>query len=71
MLQENTMVKTKAERLGQQRLLKRRKYLEIKNEPELYALEKEKQRIKYQKRKDQKKQLSITEKSPREQKKNA
>ncbi|CAH2096342.1 unnamed protein product [Euphydryas editha] len=43
------MAKTKAERLAQQRLCKRRKYLEIKNDPELYALEKEKQRAKYKK----------------------
>nr|XP_037875642.1 uncharacterized protein LOC119630403 [Bombyx mori] len=60
------MVKTKAERLAQQRLCKRRKYAEIKNDPELWALEKEKQRAKYQKRKSEKKQTSITEKSPRE-----
>lgn len=40
---------TKAERLAQQRLCKRRKYLEIKNDPELYTLEKEKQRAKYKK----------------------
>lgn len=33
----------------------------------LYAIEKEKQRGKYQKRKEQKKQTSITEKSPRKQ----
>lgn len=63
------MAKTKAERLAQQRLCKRRKYLEIKNDPELYALEKEKQRAKYRKRKEEKKQKSITEKSPREQRK--
>lgn len=37
------MAKTKAERLVQQRLCKRRKYAEIKNDTELYALEKEKQ----------------------------
>ena len=61
------MAKTKAERLAQQRLYKRRKYAEIKNDPELYALEKEKQRAKYKKRKEEKKQKSITERSPREQ----
>ncbi|CAH2089724.1 unnamed protein product [Euphydryas editha] len=65
----NIIDKTKAERLAQQRICKRRKYLEIKNDPELYALKKEKQRAKYKKRKEEKKQKSITERSPREQRK--
>lgn len=63
------MGKTKEERLIQQRMCKRRKYMEIKNDPELYALEKEKQRAKYEKRKKEKKQLPVAEKSPREQRK--
>lgn len=37
-------------RRAQQRECKKRKYLEIKNDPELLAIEQEKRRIKYKKR---------------------
>lgn len=59
--------KNKEERLGQQRLCKRRRYVEIKNDPELLALAKEKRRIKYLKDKEAKKVKSISEKTPRSQ----
>ncbi|CAK1580230.1 unnamed protein product [Parnassius mnemosyne] len=60
--------KTKEERLAQQRLCKRSRYAEIKNDPYLLALAKEKRRIKYLKDKEAKKITSISEKAPRSQK---
>lgn len=59
--------KSKEQRLAQQRLCKRRRYIEIKNDPELLALEKEKRRAAYLKRKENKKVSSIVDKTPRSQ----
>lgn len=55
------------ERLVQQRVNKRRRYIEIKNNPELLALEKEKRRAAYLKKKANKKVTSIIDKTPRKQ----
>lgn len=60
-------IKTEEHRREQQRLCKRRKYLEIKNDPELLAIEQEKRRNKYQKRKEEGKIKSIKERPPRAQ----
>ncbi|CAK1590266.1 unnamed protein product [Parnassius mnemosyne] len=57
--------KTKEERLAQQRLCKRRQYAEIKNDPDLLALAKEKRRIKYLKDKEAKKKLQVFRKKRR------
>lgn len=59
------MPQTKEQRLIKQRLCKRRRYNEIKNDPELLAIEKERQRIKYLKRKEEKKIVQIKDKTPR------
>lgn len=57
----------KERRLEQQRQCKRRKYLEIKNNPELLAIEQEKRRKKYKKRKEEGKIKPIKEQTPRAQ----
>ncbi|XP_047032108.1 uncharacterized protein LOC124638969 [Helicoverpa zea] len=49
-----------------QRLYKRRRYAEIKADPELYERQKEKERAKYIKKKEKKQVVGINEKSPRE-----
>lgn len=54
-------------RRAQQRECKKRKYLEIKNDPELLAIEQEKRRIKYKKRKEVGKIKSIKEQTTRAQ----
>nr|XP_049701306.1 uncharacterized protein LOC126055567 [Helicoverpa armigera] len=54
-------------RRAQQRECKKRKYLEIKNDPELLAIEQEKRRIKYKKRKEEGKIKSIKEQTTRAQ----
>lgn len=54
-------------RRAQQRQCKKRKYLEIKNDPELLAIEQEKRRNKYKKRKEEGKIKSIKERTPRAQ----
>ncbi|KAL4721226.1 hypothetical protein ACJJTC_000401 [Scirpophaga incertulas] len=53
------------ERRRAQRLCKKRKYLEIKNDPELLAIEQEKRRNKYKKRKEEGKVKQIKELTPR------
>ena len=59
---------TKKDRLAQQRLCKRRRYAEIKNDPELLAIAKEKRRERYLKAKAVKKIKSISEQPLRKQK---
>ncbi|KAH9632276.1 hypothetical protein HF086_010201 [Spodoptera exigua] len=54
-------------RRAQQRECKKRKYLEIKNDPELLAIEQEKRRIRYKKRKEEGKIKSIKEQTTRAQ----
>lgn len=61
------MPQTKEQRLAKQRLCKRRRYNEIKNDPELLAIEKEKRRKQYLKRKEEKKIVPIKDKTPRSQ----
>ncbi|KAL4718054.1 hypothetical protein ACJJTC_014358 [Scirpophaga incertulas] len=53
------------ERRRAQRLCKKRKYLEIKNDPELLAIEQEKRRNKYKKGKEEGKVKQIKELTPR------
>ncbi|XP_046975173.1 protein PXR1-like [Vanessa cardui] len=59
--------KSREEKLAQQRLHKKEKYQEIKNDPEKYAIQKEKERLRYLKRKEQKKLKSIKDLTPRQQ----
>ncbi|XP_046961868.1 uncharacterized protein LOC124531361 [Vanessa cardui] len=61
------MPQTKEQRLESQRLCKRRRYQEIKNDPELLAVEKEKRRKQYLKTKEEKKILQIKDRTPRSQ----
>ena len=61
------MPQTKEQRLAKQRLCKRRRYIEIKNDPELLAIEKEKRKKQYLKRKEEKKIVPIKDKTPRSQ----
>lgn len=58
--------KTTEEKLAQAREHKRKKYLEIKNDPEKYAIQKEKERQRYKKRKEQKKIKNVGDMKPRE-----
>ncbi|CAG9790704.1 unnamed protein product [Diatraea saccharalis] len=58
---------TEEHRRAQQRLCKKRKYLEIKNDPELLAIEQEKRRNKHKKRKEEGKIKSIKKRTPRAQ----
>ncbi|KAL0829511.1 hypothetical protein ABMA28_003031 [Loxostege sticticalis] len=60
---------TREEKLLKDRVRKREKYAQIKNDPNLYALQKEKVRIRYLARKEKKKIRSIKDKSPRSQRK--
>lgn len=53
--------KSREDRLAKQRICQRRRYAEIKNDPELLAVQKEKRRQKYLKKKAETK----TDKSPR------
>lgn len=59
--------KTTEEKLAQQRLHKRQKYEEIKKDPEKYAAQKEKERLRYLKRKEQNKIKSVKDLTPRQQ----
>lgn len=59
--------KTTEEKLAQQRLHKRQKYEEIKKDPEKYAAQKEKERLRYLKRKEQNKIKLIKDLTPRQQ----
>nr|XP_049692419.1 histone-lysine N-methyltransferase, H3 lysine-79 specific [Helicoverpa armigera] len=54
-------------RLEKQKIARRIRYAEIKADPVLYELEKEKEKRRYQKRKDQKKIKSVNQLSPRDQ----
>lgn len=59
--------KTREEKLIQARLHKRKIYQEIKNDPEKYQIQKEKERLRYLKRKEEKKIKSVADMTPREQ----
>lgn len=48
---------------------KRKRYAEIKTDPEMYTTEKEKQRLRYIKKKEKGQIVPIDEKSPRDQRK--
>ncbi|CAB3231959.1 unnamed protein product [Arctia plantaginis] len=67
---ETSMAKTKTkkteEKLAQARLHKRKNYEVIKNDPEKYAIQKEKERQRYLKRKEQNKIKSVAKMTPRE-----
>lgn len=56
---------TKEEILEKAKLARRRRYAMIKSDPVKYAMEKEKERQRYLKRKESKKILSIQELTPR------
>lgn len=56
---------TEEHRRAQQRLCKKRRYQDIKNDPELLAIEQEKRRNKYKTRKEEGKQKSIDDLTPR------
>lgn len=58
---------TKEEKLAKDRLRKKSQYAEIKNNPELYAIQKEKERKRYLLRKEKKKICSIKDMTPRAQ----
>lgn len=58
--------KTRDEEAAQARLHKKKKYQEIKNDPEKYALQKEKERQRYLKRKKQNKIKPVAKMTPRE-----
>lgn len=58
---------TREEKLAKDRLRKRENYIRIKNDPELYSIQKEKERIRYLARKEKKNVCSITEMTPRAQ----
>ncbi|KAL0893762.1 hypothetical protein ABMA27_013899 [Loxostege sticticalis] len=57
---------TTEEKLAKDRLRKKEKYAEIKNDPEKYKIQKEKDRQKYLSRKEKKKILSIVDMSDRQ-----
>ncbi|XP_037294853.1 uncharacterized protein LOC115443525 [Manduca sexta] len=59
-------VMTKEEKMEQARLHKRQVYAEIKKDPEKYALQKEKDRQRYLKRKEQKKIKLVGDMTPRQ-----
>ncbi|KAL4702763.1 hypothetical protein ACJJTC_002303 [Scirpophaga incertulas] len=59
--------KSTEEKLALQRLYKRKKYEEIKKDPEKYAAQKEKERLRYLRRKEQKKLKTIDDLTPRQQ----
>ncbi|KAL4716079.1 hypothetical protein ACJJTC_013856 [Scirpophaga incertulas] len=59
--------KSTEEKLALQRLYKRKKYEEIKKDPEKYAAQKEKERLRYLRRKKQKKLKTIDDLTPRQQ----
>lgn len=52
-------------RLENQKIARRKRYAQIKADPVLYELEKEKEKRRHQKRKDEKKIKSVNEESPR------
>lgn len=58
---------TKEEKLAKDRLRKRQKYEEIKNNPELYKIQKQKDRMRYLTKKEKKKICSINDMSARAQ----
>ncbi|XP_045496936.1 uncharacterized protein LOC123695211 [Colias croceus] len=58
--------KTREEKLVEAKLRRRKKYEEIKNDPEKYAVQKEKERLRYLKRKEQKQIKSAADMTPRE-----
>lgn len=58
---------TREEKLAKDRLRKREKYAQIKNNPELYSLQKEKERNRYLVRKEKNKICSIKDMTPRAQ----
>ncbi|PZC74415.1 hypothetical protein B5X24_HaOG207892 [Helicoverpa armigera] len=59
--------KTREEKLAQKRLYRRQKYEEIKKDPEKYAAQKEKDRLRYLTRKEQNKIKMIKDLTPRQQ----
>lgn len=59
--------KTKEQRAAQQRLCQKRRYIEIKNDPDLLAKEKERRKAIYQRRKEEMKSKPIAERTPRAQ----
>ncbi|CAH2979454.1 unnamed protein product [Chilo suppressalis] len=58
---------SREEKLAKDRLRKRENYAQIKNDPELYLLQKEKERSRYLARKEKKKICSIKDMTPRAQ----
>ncbi|KAF9412049.1 hypothetical protein HW555_009327, partial [Spodoptera exigua] len=58
---------TREEKLAKDRIRKREKYAQIKNNPELYSLQKEKERNRYLVRKEKNKICSIKDMTPRAQ----
>lgn len=56
---------SKEETLAKAKIARRNRYAKIKADPILYALEKEKERQRYKKRREQKKLLSVAEMTPR------
>ncbi|CAH2095504.1 unnamed protein product [Euphydryas editha] len=56
---------SKEEALAKAKIARRNRYNKIKADPILYALEKQKERERYKKRREQKKLLSIVEMTPR------
>lgn len=56
---------SREERLAKAKIARRNRYAKIKADPVLYALEKEKERQRYKKRREQKKLLSVEEMTPR------
>lgn len=59
--------KRKIERLEKQKIARREKYAEIKQDPVLYELVKEKEKLRYQERKKKKQIKSVHEESSRDQ----
>lgn len=63
------MAKNKTKKALEDKLAKakrRKKYINLKNNPEKFAIQKEKQRLRYLKRKEQKKIKSVADMTPRE-----
>lgn len=53
--------KTREDKIAEAKLRRRKKYEEIKNDPKKYAIQREKERIRYLKRKEQNKIKSVAD----------